>query len=81
MRAAISALPPGKEVGDVEHIVDLGCGPGIFLHIEWVTQLPKLDFTFASCLIRTEVTFLFYFSQATSLSIFAKLFQMQELPV
>ena len=80
MQAAISALPPGKEVGDVEHIVDLGCGPGIYLNTDRVAQMPKLDFTFASCLIRTEVTFLFYFSQATSLSISAKLFQMQELP-
>jgi hypothetical protein len=30
LKATLSALPPGKEVGDVEHIVDLGCGPGIY---------------------------------------------------
>lgn len=28
LRSALLALPPGKEAADVEHILDLGCGPG-----------------------------------------------------
>ena len=28
LRAAVTALPPGKEASDVEHVLDLGCGPG-----------------------------------------------------
>ena len=28
LRAAVTALPPGKEASDIEHVLDLGCGPG-----------------------------------------------------
>ena len=28
LKSALLALPPGKEASDVEHILDLGCGPG-----------------------------------------------------
>ena len=28
LKSALLALPPGKEAADVEHILDLGCGPG-----------------------------------------------------
>ena len=35
LRAAVTALPPGKEASDIEHVLDLGCGPGklLFFHI------------------------------------------------
>ena len=31
LRSAVSALPPDKEAGEVEHVLDLGCGPGNFI--------------------------------------------------
>ena len=79
LKATISALPPGKEVGDVEHIVDLGCGPGIYSYTNRINRVPIFDSTFESALTRTEVAFLYFTSQATSQSISAKLFPMQGL--
>lgn len=59
LRSAISALPPGKEAGDVEHVLDLGCGPGDFNSHYFSLSNTRVHYSTCFCVLTFhQVTFL-----------------------